>query len=139
MPARIESSRRIIVQIVYKPPLNIVWDDLGMCSPDVIGHYLQLDARYRNSREPRFMRSTSSKMNCKTLRILSCFWSKNWRVMPLGTTIYFWKPPNKTDCPESTGLDWTEDNRRAISSMKGSAQTEPEAEIRRPCRTPQRT
>jgi hypothetical protein len=32
-------------QIVYKPPLNIVWDDLGMCSPDVIGHYLQLDAR----------------------------------------------------------------------------------------------
>lgn len=32
-------------QLIYKPPLNIVWDDLGMCSPDVIGHYLQLDAR----------------------------------------------------------------------------------------------
>ena len=32
-------------QLIYKPPLNIVWDDLGMCSPDVVGHYLQLDAR----------------------------------------------------------------------------------------------
>jgi hypothetical protein len=32
-------------QIIYKPSLNIVWNDLGICSPDVIGHYLQLDAR----------------------------------------------------------------------------------------------
>ena len=32
-------------QLIYKPPLNIVWDDLGMCSPDIIGNYLQLDAR----------------------------------------------------------------------------------------------
>ena len=32
-------------QLIYKPPLNIVWDDLGRCSPEVVGHYLQLDAR----------------------------------------------------------------------------------------------
>jgi hypothetical protein len=32
-------------QLIYKPPLNIVWDDLGMCSSDIIGHYLRLDAR----------------------------------------------------------------------------------------------
>ena len=32
-------------QLIYKPPLNIVWDDLGLCSPDVVGHYLQLDAK----------------------------------------------------------------------------------------------
>jgi hypothetical protein len=32
-------------QLTYKPPLNIVWDDLGRCSPEVVGHYLQLDAR----------------------------------------------------------------------------------------------
>jgi hypothetical protein len=32
-------------QLIYKPPLNIVWDDLGMCSPDIVGNYLQLDAR----------------------------------------------------------------------------------------------
>jgi hypothetical protein len=32
-------------QLIYKPPLNIVWDDLGMCSPDIITNYLQLDAR----------------------------------------------------------------------------------------------
>jgi hypothetical protein len=32
-------------QLIYKPPLNIVWDDLGMCSPDIIGNYLQLDAK----------------------------------------------------------------------------------------------
>ena len=32
-------------QLIYKPPLNIVWDDLGRCSPDVVGHYLRLDAR----------------------------------------------------------------------------------------------
>ena len=32
-------------QLIYKPPLNIVWDDLGMCSPEIIGNYLQLDAR----------------------------------------------------------------------------------------------
>ena len=31
-------------QLIYKPPLNIVWDDLGMCSPDIVGHYLRLDA-----------------------------------------------------------------------------------------------
>ena len=24
---------------------NIVWDDLGMCSPDIVGNYLQLDAK----------------------------------------------------------------------------------------------
>jgi hypothetical protein len=32
-------------QLLYTPPLNIVWDDLGMCSPDIVGNYLQLDAR----------------------------------------------------------------------------------------------
>jgi hypothetical protein len=32
-------------QLIYKPPLNTVWDDLGMCSPEIIGNYLQLDAR----------------------------------------------------------------------------------------------
>jgi hypothetical protein len=32
-------------QLISKPPLNVVWDDLGMCSPDVVGHYLRLDAR----------------------------------------------------------------------------------------------
>ena len=32
-------------QLLYKPPLNIVWDDLGMCSPDLVGKYLQLDAK----------------------------------------------------------------------------------------------
>jgi hypothetical protein len=32
-------------QLIYKPPLNIVWDDLGLCSPDVVGHYLRLDAK----------------------------------------------------------------------------------------------
>ena len=32
-------------QLIYKPPLSIVWDDLGMCSPEIIGNYLQLDAR----------------------------------------------------------------------------------------------
>ena len=32
-------------QLLYKPPLNIVWDDLGMCSPDIVGNYLQLDAK----------------------------------------------------------------------------------------------
>jgi hypothetical protein len=32
-------------QLIYKPPLNMVWDDLGMCSPEIIGNYLQLDAR----------------------------------------------------------------------------------------------
>jgi hypothetical protein len=31
--------------LIYKPPLNIVWDDLGMCSPDIVRNYLQLDAR----------------------------------------------------------------------------------------------
>ena len=32
-------------QLLFKPPLNIVWDDLGMCSPDIVGNYLQLDAK----------------------------------------------------------------------------------------------
>jgi len=32
-------------QLLYKPPLNIVWDDLGMCSPDIVVNYLQLDAK----------------------------------------------------------------------------------------------
>jgi hypothetical protein len=30
-------------QLIYKPPLNIVWDDFGMCSPAIVGNYLQLD------------------------------------------------------------------------------------------------
>jgi hypothetical protein len=32
-------------QLLYRPPLSILWDDLGMCSPDTISNYLQLDAR----------------------------------------------------------------------------------------------
>ena len=32
-------------QLLFKPPLNIVWDDLGMCSPDLVVKYLQLDAK----------------------------------------------------------------------------------------------
>jgi hypothetical protein len=32
-------------QLIYQAPLNIVWDDLGMCSPDIVGHYLQFDAK----------------------------------------------------------------------------------------------
>jgi hypothetical protein len=39
-------------QLLFKPPLNIVWDDLGMCSPDIVkgardaqyGHELNLVA-----------------------------------------------------------------------------------------------
>ena len=57
---------------------------------------------YRNSREAGFMRPTSCKMNCKSLRIFSCFWSRNYRVTPRGTTICFWKPCNKIDLPRGT-------------------------------------
>lgn len=32
-------------QLLYRPSLSILWDDLGMCSPETIGNYLQLDAR----------------------------------------------------------------------------------------------
>jgi len=32
-------------QLLYRPPLGILWDDLGMCSPETISNYLQLDAR----------------------------------------------------------------------------------------------
>lgn len=32
-------------QLPYRPPLGILWDDLGMCSPDTISNYLHLDAR----------------------------------------------------------------------------------------------
>jgi hypothetical protein len=31
--------------LIYKPPLNIVWDDLGACSPEFISNYLRFDAR----------------------------------------------------------------------------------------------
>ena len=41
-----------------------------------------------------------SAMNCRSSRIFSRFWSRPWRVTPLGTTICFWKPRNKTDCPK---------------------------------------
>jgi hypothetical protein len=32
-------------QLLYRPPLSILWDDLGMCSPETISNYLHLDAR----------------------------------------------------------------------------------------------
>ena len=32
-------------QLLYRPSLGILWDDLGMCSPQTIGNYLRLDAR----------------------------------------------------------------------------------------------
>ena len=32
-------------QLLYRPPLSILWDDLGMCSPQTISNYLRLDAR----------------------------------------------------------------------------------------------
>src|ERR1700716_2240284 len=60
-------------QLLYKPPLNIVWDDLGMCSPDIVVNYLQLDAKLSEFARAKFMSSTSCKMNCKSLRISSCF------------------------------------------------------------------
>ncbi len=32
-------------QLLYRPPLSILWDDLGMCSSQTISNYLRLDAR----------------------------------------------------------------------------------------------
>lgn len=32
-------------QLIYKPPLNIVWDDLGACGTLVISNYILLDAK----------------------------------------------------------------------------------------------
>jgi hypothetical protein len=32
-------------QLLYRPSLGILWDDLGMCSPQTISNYLRLDAR----------------------------------------------------------------------------------------------
>jgi len=32
-------------QLLYRPPISILWDDLGMCSPQTISNYLRLDAR----------------------------------------------------------------------------------------------
>jgi hypothetical protein len=32
-------------QLLYRPSLSILWDDLGMCSPQTISNYLRLDAR----------------------------------------------------------------------------------------------
>ena len=34
------------------------------------------------------------------LRIFSCFWSRNCKATPRGTTICFWKPCNKIDLPQ---------------------------------------
>jgi hypothetical protein len=31
-------------QLLYRPSLSILWDDLGMCSPQTISNYLRLDA-----------------------------------------------------------------------------------------------
>ena len=84
-------------QLIYKPPLNIVWDDLGMCSPDIIGNTCSSMPDYRNSREPRFMPSTSCKTNCRSSRIFSRFWSATWRAAPRGTTSRFRKPRNTPD------------------------------------------
>lgn len=32
-------------QLLYRPSLSILWDDLGMCGPQTISNYLRLDAR----------------------------------------------------------------------------------------------
>ena len=97
-------------QQIYKPPLNIVWDDLGMCSPEIIGNYLQLDDRtcssmpgYRNSRELRFMPSISCKPNCRSWRIFTRFWSGTCSVTPQCTTPHFRKARYRADLPQADG------------------------------------
>ena len=84
-------------QLIYKPPLNIVWDDLGMCSPNIIGNYLQLDARLTEFARTRFVPSTSCKLNCRSLPIFWRFWSATWRVTPRGTTSRFRNLRNRAD------------------------------------------
>jgi hypothetical protein len=32
-------------QLLYRPSLGVLWDDLGICSPQTISNYLRLDAR----------------------------------------------------------------------------------------------
>jgi hypothetical protein len=32
-------------QLLYRPSLSILWDDLGMCSPQTISNYLRLDGQ----------------------------------------------------------------------------------------------
>ena len=96
-------------QLIYKPPLNIVWDDLGMCSPRLSAITCSSMPGYRNSREPRFMPSTSCKLNCRSLPIFSRFWSGTWRMTPGGTTPRFRSRATRLICRGPTA-SWNEDN-----------------------------
>ena len=96
----------------------------------------------RRSRAARFMRSTSCKMNCRSSRIFSRFWSRPWRVTPLGT-ICFWKPRNRLICPRaspgyagSTGFNLRCVPSRAASSTAASVRENPGDENRADERAP---
>jgi hypothetical protein len=102
MPARIDSSRRIIGSCSSN--LRLISFGTTLVCAALISLVITCSSMpaYRNSREARFMRSTSCKMNCKSLGIFSCFWSRDYRVTPRGTTICFWKPCNKIDLPQGS-------------------------------------
>src|SRR5580704_7148602 len=102
MPARIDSSRRIIGSCSSN--LRLISFGTTLVCAALISSVITCSSmpNYRNSREARFMRSTSCKMNCESLQIFSCFWTRNYRATPRGTTICFWKPCNKIDLPQAT-------------------------------------
>lgn len=83
-------------QLLYRPPLSILWDDLGMCSPQTISNYLRLDARLAEFVRSQVLRSTSCKMKYGRFRIFWSCWSTSWRATPPDTT-RLRKPPSKTD------------------------------------------
>ena len=89
-------------QLIYKPPLNIIWDDLGMCGPDIVGHYLRLDARLSE-----FARSQVYAVDImqNELQVIADILALLEQAVESDTARHnnlLWKPRNKTDCPRAS-------------------------------------
>ena len=84
-------------QLIYKPPLNIVWDDLGMCGPDIVGHYLRLDVRLSEFARSQVYAVDIMQNELQVISEILALLEQAWRVTPLGTTICFRKTRNQID------------------------------------------
>ena len=76
--------------LIYRPPLNIVWDDLGMCSPEIIGNYLQLDARLSEFARTQVYAVDIMQTELQVIADILALLERDLRVTPRGTT---WPSP----------------------------------------------
>ena len=73
-----------------------------MCSPDIVGNYLQLDAKLSEFARSQVYAVDIMQSELQVIADILVLLDQELQSDAAGTTICFWKPCNKIDLPQAT-------------------------------------